>query len=211
MDLTSALTGTTVNGINKPELGRLVKFYGSRTSYELEFGTQANSQIRNYDNEDEFLAAVDALVSHSTGSSGGQSNTGILRTNALRLENFYNELAKTANEVVDTLVGEFNCTATDIVAKAQEIKAELLTLTVQLDEEKRVSTETRAELDTHMETIRGLNQQILDLSGSRTGGQSGGQTSGQSGGRTGGQTSGQTGGSLEEGHQATTLTTGCSS
>jgi hypothetical protein len=97
MDLTSALTGTTVNGINKPELGRLVEFYGSRTSYELEFGTQASPQIRIYDNEDEFLAAVDAHVTNSTGSSGGQSNTGILRTYALRLENFYNELAKTAS------------------------------------------------------------------------------------------------------------------
>jgi len=58
----------------------------------------------------------------------------------------YYELARTANEVVETLVGEFNCSATDIITKAEEIKAELLTLTAQLEEEKRVSTETRAEV-----------------------------------------------------------------
>jgi len=62
MDLTSALTGTTVNAISKPELGRLVKFYGSRTSYDIEYGNQANSNIRNFDSEDDFLAAVDVLL-----------------------------------------------------------------------------------------------------------------------------------------------------
>lgn len=61
MDLESALSVTAVNSISKPELGQLVKFYGSRTSYELEFGNQGNLQLRQYDNEEEFLAAVDIL------------------------------------------------------------------------------------------------------------------------------------------------------
>jgi hypothetical protein len=185
MNLERALSVNAVNAISKPDLGQLVKFYGSRTSYELEFGNQTNPQLRTYDNEEEFVAAVDILVNSTSGANGGQSNSGILRTNALRLENFYNELAMTADEVVDILVGEFNCTATDIVTKAQEIKAEVLALTGRLDQEKEVSEEAKTEVIIQRDTIRNLTQQIEDLrqSGGRTG-QTGGQTGGQSGGQT---------------------------